>query len=323
MSAVVKLVASAIWPAYVTSGWLRYVGSGGTRRRSNACRSAVVDGVKAAYQVLWASDVLTNAFIIGDPVRLNKASQQFMQLARGERDMLDRDCQRLSCLPPAVIGLFGSSWDLAVRAVAEKLGIAEDEVEEAWRSLARMMIRIGREGIASGLLTREWVEEVPAELCIGLPARAMLETIERSPNEEELVLASGLVFRNDKRPKGGIFDKIWASLMRARGKLAHVELTEAEWDALRAALLAGGGAAAGLPPGLARGVRRYESLPADVHAACQELLKDLVATSVECSRMVPFKNKLQVTIECITSEEDIAAYVLEGFSGDESLLSDP
>ena len=35
------------------------------------------------------------------------------------------------------------------------------------------MLRLGRLA-AEGLLTQEWVDEVPGELCIGLPARAPL-----------------------------------------------------------------------------------------------------------------------------------------------------
>uniref|UniRef100_A0A7S4PXP8 Uncharacterized protein n=1 Tax=Alexandrium monilatum TaxID=311494 RepID=A0A7S4PXP8_9DINO len=303
ISALVKLIASVVWPAYVTAGWLRYFGSEGTRRRSDTCwRSAIVDGLKAGYQVLWASDVLTNAFIIGDPKRLVKACEQFKELAKGQRDALDGDCQRLSCLPPVVLGLFGPSWDLASHEAAKKLGISQDKVEEAWRSLAQLMIRLGREGVDDGLLTREWVQEVPAELCIGLPARAMLDTVERSLNDGELVLACGLVFRNDTRPKGEFFDKVWGNLMLARRKRAEVSLTTAERDALCAALLAGGGKPEGLPDGLAAGVRRFEELPQATHAACRDILRGLVACSVECSRRRPFKEKLQVTIECIADE---------------------
>ena len=50
------------------------------------------------------------------------------------------------------------------------------------------MLRIGRLAVEEGFLTQEWVDEV--ELCIGLPARGLLDAVERSPNNE-LLLISG------------------------------------------------------------------------------------------------------------------------------------
>ena len=60
---VVQLLASAIWPAYVTAGWLRYAGPRGGRRRHGSTCSAMSQGVRASYQLLWANDVITNLLI--------------------------------------------------------------------------------------------------------------------------------------------------------------------------------------------------------------------------------------------------------------------
>jgi hypothetical protein len=321
VSALVKLIASVIWPAYVTSGWLRFFG-GGARRRDHSCCLALSNGLKAGYQVLWASDVLTNALILGKERLFPKAIEQLIEVAKGQRDELDAECRRLSCLPPVVVGLFQSSWDLAARAIAEKLGIAKDDVEEAWRSLARQMILIGREAIEVGLVTKDWVTEIPAELIIGLPARALLDTLERSPRDGEIILASGIVLKHGDRPQGKLFDKVWEYLMEARNARAAVRLSSAERDLLCASLLAGGGALDDLPTGLAAKARDFETLPAARKEACLAIQRPLIAMSVECSRQQAFKDKLGVTIECIASEDSYVSTVLLGVSRNKDSDSD-
>jgi len=298
VSALVKLLVSAIWPAYVTAGWLRFVGQRGTRRHDRSCFAAVEQGVKAAYQVLWASDVFTNALILG---KLDKFAY-LDDYVRGRRDDLDEEFRDLSCLPPVLVGLFGGSWDLAQQAIAEQLGIGKDDVEEAWRSLARQMIRIGREAVDDDMVTEKWVMSIPAELCIGLPARTMLETLERSPVDGEIVLSSGLVLRHSDRPRGEFFDKMWQHLMEARDARWAVQLSKADRDCLCAALLAGGGSVDDLPPTLKTAVLSFEQLPAARHSACQAILRPLVAASLMCSRSEAFKSKLALTIEAITSD---------------------
>ena len=62
-------------------------------------------------------------------------------------------CRKLSLLPPLTIGL--SNWDFAAQEIARQLGIGANQVEEAWNSLARQMIRLGREAIEDGWITRE------------------------------------------------------------------------------------------------------------------------------------------------------------------------
>jgi len=315
VSALVKLIASAVWPAYVTSGWLRFFG-GGTRRRDNSCGLALVNGFKAGYQVLWVSDVLTNTLIMGRFELLSKAIEQFIELAKGGRQELDADCRRLSCLPPVVVGLFQSSWDLATRAIAEKLGIGKDDVEEAWRSLARQMIVIGREAVNAGLLTKDWVAEIPVELVIGLPARAMLDTLERSPKEGQIVLGSGLVLRSDQRPMGLFFNKIWALLMEAQAAQAAAQLSGAARDGLCAILLAGGGDIDELPPGLRAMVQNFEMLPASTKELCLAVQRPLNAISVECSRQAAFKEKLELTIQGITDDDGMFNFEFASLNDD-------
>ena len=47
------------------------------------------------------------------------------------------------------------SWDFAAQEIARELGIGANQVEEAFNSLARQMIRLGREAIEDGWITRE------------------------------------------------------------------------------------------------------------------------------------------------------------------------
>ena len=177
-------------------------------------------------------------------------------------------------------------------------------MEEAWNSLARQMIRLGREAIDDGLISRDWVSEIPAELCIGLPARTILETLERSPNKGEIVLSSGLVLNMEDRPTGSTaFEEIWNHLMAAREARARVELTDVERECLCAMLLSGGADASQLPPGLAKALNKSEVCLGKKRAACQDVLRPLIAISILCSKQRLFKEKLQIIIEGITSDD--------------------
>ena len=80
---------------------------------------------------------------------------------------------------------------MIARAAAE-LHTGVDAVRAAWRSLGEQMQAQAREAVRDGLLTNDYVDEAPPALIIGLPASVLLGTIERSPSDDELVLASGL-----------------------------------------------------------------------------------------------------------------------------------
>lgn len=304
VSALVKVLASAIWPAYVAAGWLRHFGATGTRRRSGSCCTGVAQGFKAGYQVLWLSDIVTNIFIKGDFSMFGKFRDEFDQLIKGQREELSSECQKLSCLPPVVVGIFKDTWDLATRAIADKLAIGKDEVDEAWLSLSRQMIRIGRDAIDDNVVTPEWVEGIPSELCIGLPARVLLETVERSPADGELVLASGLVLQNQSHGFGNEkFDKIWAGLMEARSARAVAQITDGDRLLLCRVLLAGGGDPDALPDGLADAARAFDQMPPTSRKQCQAIINPLVAVSIECSRVPAFRDKLMLVIEGITASD--------------------
>ena len=166
------------------------------------------------------------------------------------------------------------------------------------------MIRLGREAIDSGLISRDWVSEIPAELCIGLPARTILETLERSPNKGEIVLSSGLVLNMEDRPIGSAaFEEIWDHLMAAREARARVQLTDVERECLCAMLLSGGADASQLPTGLAEALNKSRVCLGKKRAACQDVLRPLIAISILCSKQRLFKEKLCIVIEGITSDD--------------------
>jgi len=108
VSALVKLVAAAIWPAYVATGWLRYLGSGG-RRQGGGCCAPITESLKAGYQVLWAADLITNACIYGDGALFQQTLDEFAEIVTGRREQLSSECRKIACLPPVVVGLFQGS----------------------------------------------------------------------------------------------------------------------------------------------------------------------------------------------------------------------
>lgn len=152
--------------------------------------------------------------------------------------------------------------------------------------------------------SKDWVLEIPVELCIGLPARTILDTVERSRNSGEIVLSSGLKLSMEDRPRGNdFFEEIWGNLMAAREARAQIKLTDGERECLCAMLLAGGGDADQLPPGLSAILGRSEAYLGSKHAACQDVVRPLISISILCSKQHLFKEKLRVIIEGITSDD--------------------
>ena len=161
------------------------------------------------------------------------------------------------------------------------------------------------------------MEEVPGELCIGLPARVLLETVERSTKPGELLLVGGLSVTPEKVPRfHGFAERFWDLFCEAQAARAAVQIDPAAHELLCAALLAGGGDPDSLPVGLSAALRRYESLPEEVHAACQTVLRPLIALSLECGRQGEFKAKLELVIESMAhvNSEDITQYLFEAQS---------
>eukprot|EP00929_Paragymnodinium_shiwhaense_P039904 TRINITY_DN20890_c0_g1_i4.p1 TRINITY_DN20890_c0_g1~~TRINITY_DN20890_c0_g1_i4.p1 ORF type:complete len:628 (+),score=87.13 TRINITY_DN20890_c0_g1_i4:77-1885(+) len=326
---VVILAAAAMWPAYVTSGWLRLSGEG-IRRRDNTCGTAIYNGMAASYQVLWASDVLANWFIAGGVKEVVELTDHLCGILNGRSTEVGHRFARASCLPPVKIGIFTDEWDLLAKEIASKLGVSEDFVTETWRALAREMIRHGRDAVERGLITREWVQEVPPELILGLPARVLLDTVERSPQDDELVLSNGFVVRGSDLFKfegrhGGkgemtLVKKIWDYLMQARRARAAVELSSTERTSLCAALIAGGGDPEELPQALASALRSFDSLPNARHEACQAILRPLMAVSLEYSKKDTFKEQLWTVVKGINSAELVPFVDFQ--RGEDSLDSD-
>jgi len=301
ISVIFKLVASAVWPAYVTSGLLLYVGDGG-RRTDRSYRQGLVQGLKAGYQVFWAADVLSNALILGRPQLARKAFSEFLEVATGQREMLSQGCETLSCLRPMVIGLFQGEWTMLGRLVARSLGASDEKVREAWKSFRDQMIAVGREALEDGLLTEDYVKSLPPELVIGLPARVLLDTVERS-GRGEVVLASGLRVTDKQRPRGNFADRAWGELGRARAALESFSFGPEVRKGLCAALLAGGGDPAELPEGLRLALERLEELPPARREACAAVQQPLIGLAVECSRQGAFREQLFQVIQELWARE--------------------
>ena len=68
---------------------------------------------------------------------------------------------------------------------------------------------------SKGHLTQEYVLEVPPELIIGLPARVLLSTVDRS-EPRVMRLATGLEITEARRPRGQLADKIWGQFKNAQ-----------------------------------------------------------------------------------------------------------
>ena len=205
VACVGKLILAVIWPAYIAAGWLRVLAQARRRASARQCCEPWVQGLTAGYQVVWAGSVLTNICILNRGMNtkwsmVQQTCDEVWEYAKGDRQELSPSLSSLSLFPPILVGLFADSWDLHLRTLAQRLGVSKDKVEEAWRGLARQMIRLGRAAVETGLLTAEWVDEVPAELCIGLPALALLDAVERSP-PGELLLVGGLRITPKALPK--------------------------------------------------------------------------------------------------------------------------
>lgn len=306
VSALVKLVAAAIWPAYVATGWLRLIGAGGRRQNGNCC-SPFTQGMKAGYQVLWAADLLTNTCIYGDFDLLKRTQDEFAEIATGRREQLSPECRKISCLPPVVVGLFQGDWNMAERAIAKKLGVSTDVVTAAWGSLRDQMILVANEGVATGLLSQEYIMEIPPELVFGLPARVLLDTIERS-TPGEIALASGMRISESNRPRGKFADKVWDNLQDAINARARMNLTYEQRLCLCGALLAGGGDESELPPGLAKALQDFESLPLSVRNECGTVQRNLIAVALECSREHSFKHELEKVLRSLAGVPESGAF---------------
>ncbi len=88
------------------------------RSASRACVAPFVQGGKAAYQVLWAGAVITNAAIVAMCDRgalYHRVRREFEEMARGTREALSAEWSVVSGPPPVVDGNFrggGEGWEV-------------------------------------------------------------------------------------------------------------------------------------------------------------------------------------------------------------------
>eukprot|EP00747_Dinoflagellata_sp_TGD_P018067 gnl/TRDRNA2_/TRDRNA2_126250_c0_seq1.p1 gnl/TRDRNA2_/TRDRNA2_126250_c0~~gnl/TRDRNA2_/TRDRNA2_126250_c0_seq1.p1 ORF type:complete len:274 (+),score=61.29 gnl/TRDRNA2_/TRDRNA2_126250_c0_seq1:691-1512(+) len=258
---------------------------------------------------------------------LSQTLAEFGEIVAGDRERLSPECRTIACLPPVVVGLFQGAWDMTERAVAKDLGVSRDKVRKAWDSFEAQMILVGKEALAANLLTEDFVAELPPELVIGLPARVLLETIERArdmstPSQgadgAEIVLASGLILTESRRPHGEFADKVWTELLRAKAALRRIQLDKKSRDCLCGVLLAGGAETSDLPPGLQGMVASFEQLPKHMRDSCDAVRHPLTAVAIECSRQELFRVKLENVIQALIADEEACASEAASGSDDES-----
>lgn len=313
-----KLIVAVIWPAYISAGWLRIVAHARRRPSARTCCEPLVQGLKAGYQVVWASSLLTNICISNRTLQakwelVEQTVGEGLEFAKGDRAELSPEIRSLSLFPPVLVGLFHNSWDLSLRTLAHRLGVSPNMVQEAWRGLARQMMWFCQAAVEEGLITDEWVQEVPVGLCIGLPARAFLQAVERSP-PRELVLMGGLRVSADRAAElGGFAEKVWTLFCKAQDARNQVEITPAVHRLLCARLLAGGEEPGTLPPTLADAVEQYENLSEATHAACQRVLQPLLEFGLACGEQRQFKENLKLIIESLPhlDSESILQYLYQ------------
>ena len=155
------------------------------------------------------------------------------------------------------------------------------------------------------------MDAVPGELCIGLPARALLDAVERSPRKE-LLLVGGLRIAAHQIPELGHFaEKVWEHFCQAQEARSRAQISVEVHRLLCAVLLAGGADPASLPPGLSEAVRQYESLPKATYEACQAIVRPLVAFGLECGSQHEFKEKLELVIQSMADvgSEELGQYI--------------
>jgi len=296
LSALAKVAASALWPAYVACGWLRLAGAHRQHRRPITV--VLREACQAAYQVVWAADIVTNSAILMRSDIASKTFEEFAEIAQGRRNVLSPSCRRVSWLPPTTIGILrggGEGWRVELRAVAAALKVDETLLEEAWNSFFAQMEATGKRCLERGLLTAEFVWEVPPALFIGLPALVLYELVARSPvGEERFVLANGRVIDAAQRPCGRFAAKAWDHLMDA--KRAHEiamgsagSLTEADRTALEAVLLSGG--AAELPAALTAAVASATQPSGELPAHLKAVYKPLYAVAYDAAQQQLFKQQ--------------------------------
>lgn len=297
-SILIKIAASVLWPSYVACGMLRSVGA---RRQVRSCKTIIWHSLQAAYQVVWFSDIITNAAILMRPGLASKASEEILQLATGTRRELSDEVKRVSCLPSVIIGIVAqderAGWRLNAQALARALNLNVDIVQGGWDSFFTEMTKLGKLYLDRELLTTEYVEESPPALLIGLPALVILEACKRSPKGlHALKLANGLQIGDGglPRPKHtGFAMEAWDSLMEAkRAYEAAIQQKglPAQSNMLEAVLLAGGAPLDELPPMLKAAISSSVGDDGNLPPTLNAVQKPLYALAYKMAAENIFKN---------------------------------
>ena len=297
-SILIKVAAAVLWPSYVACGMLRSVGA---RRQQRSLETILWHSLLAAYQVVWFSDIITNAAILMRPSLASKASDEIMKLAMGARQELSADVKRVSCLPSVIIGVVAqderAGWRLNAQALARSLNLDVDVVQGGWDSFFAEMAKLGKTYLDRELLTTEYVEESPPALLIGLPALVILEACKRSPKGlHALKLANGLTVGDGGLPRPtrtGFAREAWEALMNA--KRAHEAATDqnalpAQSEMLEAVLLAGGAPLDELPPMLRAAISSSVGEDGHLPPSLAAVQKPLYALAYKMAGQITFKN---------------------------------
>ena len=320
LSALVKLVGCALWPGYVACGWLRTVGAkrrvAHRRLTVRAVRARLSDASKAAYQVVWLSDIVTNASILLRPDLAAQAVHEFGDLARGARRELSPEVRCVSWFPPAVIGVFGGrvgggggEWRVEVGRLAAKAGVESGAFERMWGAFFAAVEASGRRCLAEGLLTEDAILEAQPSLIVGLPSLVLFEAVVRSPpNDDALTLRDGTELTNSSRPRGAWADARWAELMRAKHKWQQHEARilsglgsdalQRSRRALEAVLLAGGEDPTELSEKLAALVGPGEE---ELSGPERDVRQALYAAALACAGHAIFKRHCNDALQAVLS----------------------
>ena len=253
LSILGNIILAGLWPAYVASGWIR---SFNARRREPSIRNplkALNEARNAAYNVIWFSDAFTN-LLIRKPMSWDSSQFQteLKEFIRGERRELSTEVQNLSMLPsPIILDTFWNGWQIEIRQIARHLRIEPNLLKRIWKSFFTHCQMAGQKYIENGLLTKDYLLEIPPAATIGLTQLAILGCITRTLDREqqnkttkkskfrnELVLhlqfgAEGIaqpsysllenpplnifVLTENNRPKGQPFlEKVWRKTLDAK-----------------------------------------------------------------------------------------------------------
>lgn len=95
VSWLLEVTIATLWPPFVAHyGWQ------GKQRHEWIRIESLLDAVKAAYQVVWVADLLTNAAMFGKVEMAVQVAGECREIAKGQRRALSNECQHVTLLPP-------------------------------------------------------------------------------------------------------------------------------------------------------------------------------------------------------------------------------